>query len=55
MEESINHVTDEQHNSMLCSPTRFFFFLSPPSFQALHWLPAQLILAEEYDCSEYDG
>lgn len=45
MGEKISRVTDQQH---ICPPP--FFFQLGDEIQALQWLPAQLILAEEYDC-----
>lgn len=52
MGRKISGVTDKQHISMLHSlPTSALFFSSGEiKIQAWKWLPAQLILAEEYDC-----
>ena len=48
MGERISRVTDKQHISMLCSLP--LFLQLGDKIQAWQWLPAQLILAEEYDC-----
>lgn len=48
MGERISCVTDKQHISALCSLP--LFFQLGDKIQAWQWLPAQLILAEEYDC-----
>lgn len=51
MGEKISRVTDKQHisNALFLSPF-FFFFQLGDKIRAWKWLPAQLILAEEYDC-----
>lgn len=52
MGQKISGVTDKQHISMLHSlPSSPLFFSSGEiKIQAWKCLPAQLILAEEYDC-----
>lgn len=48
MGEKISRVTDKQHISNALFPSPFFQL--GDKIRAWKWLPAQLILAEEYDC-----